>query len=298
MIAFAVKPADPFARLDVFSEAGPGRVNEDRAGAVETAAWVLDGTTGLSGRRLLPGPSDAAWFVDAVDRGLRRHAERDLEIGDLLRRVIREARREFEAAAPRQEEQEEEDPEQPAASFTAARRRRDGALELGNVGDCRILRRDRRGVVTAFGSSPVSELDRHVVEELVRLRAEGVESYAEAWRLLVEVILRNRTLANREGGYWVLDLSERWLPRIQRRVLAWTPGEHLLLVSDGFYRLVDTLRFYTDRELFEAALSRGLDDLAGELRRTEREDPECVIHPRIKVHDDATALLLRLEGGG
>ena len=294
MIALSVKPANTFARLDVFSEAGPGRVNEDRAGAVETASWVLDGTTGLSERRLLPGPSDAAWFVDTVDRSLRLHAEEDLEIGVLLQRVIREARREFQAAALRQGG---EDLERPAASFTLARCRHDGALELGNVGDCRILRRDRRGAVTAFGSSPVSDLDRRVVEELVRLRAEGVESYAEAWRLLVEVIRRNRTLANRDGGYWVLDLTERWLPRIQSRILEWTPGEHLLLVSDGFYRLVDTLHLYDDQELFDAALARGLDDLAGELRLTEREDPECVSHPRIKVHDDATALLLQLEGG-
>lgn len=292
MIALSVKPAKIFERLDVFSQAGPGRVNEDRAGSVETAAWVLDGTTGLSERRLLPGPSDAAWFVDTVDRSLRRHSEEDLEIGDLLLRVIREARREFQAAALRQGG---EDLERPAASFTMARLR-DGALELGNVGDCRILRRDRCGVVTAFGSSPVSDLDRRVVEELVRLRAEGVESYAEAWRLLVEVIRRNRTLANRDGGYWVLDLTERWLPQIQSRVLEWVPGEHLLLVSDGFYRLVDTLHRYTDQELFDAALARGLDDLAGELRLTEREDPECASHPRIKVHDDATALLLQLEG--
>lgn len=297
MLALDVRPWSRFARLDVFCEAGPGRVNEDRAGTAETAAWVLDGTTGLSARRLLPGPSDAAWFVETVDRLLGRLAGTDAEIPGLLRQVIREARHEFRAAALGQEGG---DLERPAASLTLARCRHDGRLELGNVGDCRILLRDRRGAVTAFGSSPVSELDRGVVAELIRLRAGGVASYAAAWELLVDVIRRNRELANRKGGYWVLDLTDRWLTQVQCRLLDWEPGAHLLLLSDGFYRLVDTFGFYTEQELFETALEPGLgglQGLAGQLRLAEREDPECVRYPRIKVHDDATALLVRLEDG-
>ena len=292
MLALDTKPVNAFVRLDAFCEAGPGRVNEDRAGTVETAVWVLDGTTGLSDGRLLPGPSDAAWFVETVDRALRRLAGTCHEIPGLLHRVIREARDEFRSAALRQGDG---DLERPAASVTLARCRHDGSLELGNVGDCRTLLRAARGAVTGFGSSPVTDLDRRVVAELVRLRAGGMASYAEAWGHLEDVIRRNRTLANRDGGYWVLDLTDRWLHHVQRRVLAWETGAHLLLLSDGFYRLVDTFGFYTELELFEAALERGLGELARELRLAESEDPECVRYPRIKVHDDATALLVRLE---
>lgn len=293
MLALDERSVSAFTRLDAFCEAGPGRANEDRAGTTESAAWVLDGTTGLSQRRLLPGPSDAAWFVDTVDRTLRS-LPTDLDMPGLLRQMGRSVRREMEAALLGLEGG---DLERPAASLALARCRDDGSLELANVGDCRILHRDRRGTVTAFGSSPVSELDRQVVAELVRLRAQGVESYTEAWSHLVDVIRRNRTLANRDGGYWVIDHTERWLPQVQHRLLPWCHGEHLLLLSDGFYRLVDTFGFWTDTALFEAALDGGLAELGRQLRATEKGDPECRSYPRIKVHDDATALLVRQEGG-
>jgi hypothetical protein len=37
-----------------------GKVNEDIAGSTNTAAWVMDGATGLGDGQLLPGASDAA----------------------------------------------------------------------------------------------------------------------------------------------------------------------------------------------------------------------------------------------
>jgi serine/threonine protein phosphatase PrpC len=292
MLALDAGRAGAFLSLDVFSEAGPGRANEDRAGSADAAGWVLDGTTGLSSRRLLPGASDAAWFVAAVDEALRRHLPMGLEVCATLRRSVLDVRERFAAAAL---QPADEELERPAASLALARRGPGGDLELASVGDCHILLRDARGKVEVFGSSPVSELDRQVVARLVELRAQGVEGYAEAWDHLVGVIRRNRTLANRDGGYWVLDLGERWLPHVERRVCVWRPGEPLLLVSDGFYRLVDTFGFYTDQELLEAAQEDGLAELGRQLRTAEGEDPECVRHPRIKVHDDATALLVRLE---
>lgn len=292
MLALDAGKADAFSPLDLFSEAGPGRANEDRAGFADSAGWVLDGTTGLSQRRLLPGPSDAAWFVAAVDEALRQRLPADLEICATLRRSVLDVRERFASAAL---QPADEELERPAASLAVARQRPGGHLELASVGDCRILLRNARGEVEAFGSSPVAELDRQVVARLVELRAAGVERYAEAWDHLVGVIRRNRTLANRDGGYWVLDLGERWLPHVERRIVPWRRGEALLLVSDGFYRLVDTFGFHTDQELFAAALEGGLAELGRRLRTAEREDSECVRYPRIKVHDDATALLVRLE---
>jgi serine/threonine protein phosphatase PrpC len=277
--------------LSVVSRTGR-QVNEDLAGWTAAAAWVLDGTTGLTERRLLPGPSDAAWLVQAVDRQLRRQAG-DESLTALLRRIVQATRREFEAARI---EESGAALERPAASFSLARLRRPGGrIELANVGDCRILYRDGHGRVAAFGSSPVTGFDRQVVEELVRLRGQGTLSYTEAWSRLVETIQRNRTYANREGGYWVLDLTDRWLGAVQRCFLPFAAGDCLLFVSDGFYRLVDTFGFHSDQSLFETALEEGLDELYRRLRAAELEDAECLRFPRIKVHDDATALLVRLE---
>jgi len=68
-----------------------------------------------------------------------------------------------------------------------------------------------------------------------------------------------------------------------------------LLVSDGFYRLVDTFRVYPDAPaLLGAALERGLAALLAELRMLEDADPECIAYPRIKPKDDATVLLFEI----
>jgi hypothetical protein len=57
-----------------------GKVNEDIAGSTKTAAWVMDGATGLGDEKLLPGESDAAWLVQRVDAFLRAHAD-DASLG-------------------------------------------------------------------------------------------------------------------------------------------------------------------------------------------------------------------------
>jgi hypothetical protein len=57
-----------------------GQVNEDIAGSTHTAAWVMDGVTGLGDEPLLPGASDAAWLVQHVDAFLRAHAD-DASLG-------------------------------------------------------------------------------------------------------------------------------------------------------------------------------------------------------------------------
>src|SRR5262245_48609236 len=72
-------------------------INEDAYGLwptpmVPRAAWVLDGVTGINDRALLPGPSDAAWFVaqvqDALPALLSDRPERPID--DLVSGIARE----------------------------------------------------------------------------------------------------------------------------------------------------------------------------------------------------------------
>src|SRR4029434_2553083 len=66
-----------------------GKVNEDIAGSTKTAAWVMDGATGLGDEKRLPGESDAAWLVQRVDAFLRAHADdASLGMADLFAAAI------------------------------------------------------------------------------------------------------------------------------------------------------------------------------------------------------------------
>jgi hypothetical protein len=136
----------------------------------------------------------------------------------------------------------------------------------------------------------VRELDRQVIEQLLHEIISGPPTHAERMQNVRPRILDNRALRNRLPGYHVLAPDVDTTGRFEQRAFARAEVEGVLMMTDGFYRLVDTYHQYTDASLFDAALERGLSSLLAELRAIERSDPECVEYPRIKAEDDATAL--------
>jgi serine/threonine protein phosphatase PrpC len=267
-----------------------GAVNEDRWGALDDgAAWVLDGATGIAERRALPGPSDALWLVERADAGLRERATSDAPPAEILRPIVHRADQEFARVAVRPDVPPAE---RPCASLVLLRLRGD-EVELASLGDCRIAYRDADGTIRCFGTSGVTALDERLVEEVIRLQAQGV-AHDQIWPRVLPMMRRHRMLMNSPGGYWMLDLSERGLDHIEIERLPARAGDAFLLLSDGFYRLVDAYRCYSYETLLDAAQRHGLAPLSAELRAVEGADPECLRHPRLKPRDDATAVLVRL----
>ena len=86
-----------------------------------------------------------------------------------------------------------------------------------------------------------------------------------------------------------------WAHRLKRRTLACAEVRHLLIVSDGLYRLVDVFGVWDGAGLLQAALSDGLDPLCAQLRDLEARDEACVQFPRVKASDDASGLLVRIN---
>jgi serine/threonine protein phosphatase PrpC len=279
--------------LDAVSEAEPraGRVNEDLYGATQRAVWVLDGATGIADRRVLPGPSDARWLVDIVDNVLRKELDTTRPLADVMRDVARAAMTAFSHDALR--------PDAPAMDMPCAclalLRLAGDRLELANIGDCRILHFQAGGGVSCFGSSRLSALDEALRQDVIRWQATGLR-HDEVWPLVLPLIRRNRGLMNDAEGYWILDVSERWIEHVETTTLIPRPSDILLLVTDGFWRLVDIYGRYDADSLLAQAQSAGLASLVAELRAIEAADEDCARHARLKARDDATAVLVRVAG--
>jgi hypothetical protein len=66
-----------FSVIDRISSASPrGAQNEDAIGATRTAAWVIDGATGVSeGPALVAGQTDAAWLASQMSDELHKAFE-------------------------------------------------------------------------------------------------------------------------------------------------------------------------------------------------------------------------------
>jgi hypothetical protein len=279
--------------LDQLSDpgGGPASVNEDVAGHVARSAWVLDGATGLADGRLLPGPSDAAWLAAAYDDLLRAHADRaDLGPKHLLADLIETVAASFAAQALRPAEHRYE---LPSGGMALVRLRR-GRLEYARLGDCRAILAPAGGPVISTRRPPLHRLDARAVRRLVALRRRDPDaSHATLHRALQGELRANRSQLNRPGGYWVLGTEPAAARHAETGGLPLADGPvRGLLVSDGFYRLIDTFAAYPDdAALLARALAVGLAPLLAELRALEDADPECVAHPRLKPKDDATALL-------
>ena len=278
-----------FAVLDSISKPG-GESNEDLIGITDSCVWLLDGATGLTNSNVLPGNSDAGWFVQAISRNMVKNLQEEIPTKLVLENVINSVIKEFETEAT---QENIEDIHKPSASFTIARIIED-SVEIGNLGDCRLIYKKCKGQVNAFGTSRVTELDRSVVQKIVDLRNQKDINNDELWLELKDILYRNRALKNTDEGYWILDLTLRSIPHFQQASISVKGTEAILLVSDGLYRLVDTYHLYDDESLLKAAMKFGLHELYDRLRNVEKLDHACRMYPRLIPQVDASGLLVSL----
>ena len=183
------------------------------------------------------------------------------------------------------------DLELPSASLAVAQLA-GGEIELLMLGDCKLLLRQGDGRVEAFDQSSVAPFDAKVVEALRAIRAGGETALSKITPRLTPIVRENRLWKNRPGGYGVLTADPACVAFAETARRSASDVTHLLLATDGFYRLVDTYGMLTAGELMQAALERGLAPLYAELRRLEDADPECLAFPRLKARDDATAVVM------
>lgn len=267
-------------------------VNEDAWGAAGGAVWVLDGATGVGERQHLGGASDAAWLAAAVSGELAAQLGSGGDLAAGLAQAVAQAAGE---AARRAALHALPKGELPSASFVAVQLsgRRLRAL---NLGDCKLAWRRPGEAVQLFGTSGVGVLDAQMEAMLAQAAAAGV-SLADR-RIAARALAREqRALMNTPEGYWILDLSGAGLPHAEDVILDEGGDLDLMLMSDGFYRLVELYGAHSYETLFAAAEDRGLSALYADLRAIEAADPECLRYARNKVSDDATAVFCRVRAG-
>lgn len=279
-----------FAIIDSFSDAGHVH-NEDAVGSTPVAAWVIDGTKGPFDHTLTPGPTDATWHAQALNAALLAQYADPVtdpfsaltEAANLLSRAYTTTA----AAAPSHE--------QPSACLALVAIDSFMKLHLFNVGDCRILI-EKAGKVTIFGSSGIERLENTAKAEFMRLRATMGDDY-DPWPLLRSRLRQNfQTAMNKPGGYWVVHPTLPWLHAIEHAEVSAHDIDHVLIASDGFFRLVNVFGAYDAAALVANALRDGdLRTLCTELRSREADDPSCRSYPRLKLMDDASAILVRIE---
>jgi hypothetical protein len=278
-------------------------VNADWSSEIEGAVVLLDGAAPVAKERVSSYDNDTVWLVRRFPEHLRKQLEvaravapgTPADIPVLVESARASLAREYTGLC----RQAGFVPAETPFACLAIAHDAGARLELFNLGDQTTLVRGRGGhSLGKLGESAVRELDRQALDLLVRELRAGVEPHAARHARIRPAILANRALRNQLAGYDVLDINVSCRERFEHQSFERAATRDLLMMSDGFYRLVDTFGRYDDASLFQAAERNGLAALLAELRSIESDDPECTRHPRFKCHDDATALWLAAEAPG
>lgn len=272
------------------------RPNEDRLGNGGKFAWVIDGATGLADEPLVAkgGESDAAWLAEALNEHLLETTPRYRGYpAGLIRHAITAIIAKFSAESRKKPKH---DYDMPSASLVILQHEAD-RLEVAALGDCSILIDDGSGeIMGVHGEEKHAELDAKAVKELKKIDKDGVFELEESREKILPLLQKQRAMANRKGGYGVFSSDPNCMDFIREFRYPVTSG-WALLMSDGFYALVEKYGAYDDAGLLDAAKKKGLEALYKQLREIEDADPNAREYPRLKKSDDACAQLIKLGIG-
>jgi hypothetical protein len=169
-------------------------------------------------------------------------------------------------------------------------------LSFLHFGDCALIVLDNQdSEIYVSAPSALQGLDLQVIEKLSKLRSDEGLSFAEARAKVLPLLRENRARGNTSNGYGNISVFGESPHPSTTNALGVRPGTTGLIASDGFYALVDDYHAYNPVELVSAARTKGLRILLDELREVESRDKECVEFPRLKPHDDASALLFEIR---
>lgn len=259
---------------------------DDRYAFDEAAGWaaVIDGATDVGPVRLYPeAESDASHFADLFAATLLKTPSGPNEPPTAYFTRLTQALREAAASDARVPFVDA-----PAASLPTAAavwvRVRSGQIDGASLGDAVAIVQAPDGAISLIGDAGKP------ADEQGRARKVMTMTAADRRQWLADA----RATHNRPGGYWIFGVQPEAAAHVTH-VLAPAPaGARILLMTDGFYRLVSPYGRYDDKGLIEAASAKGLGALLAELRSLEADPGDDAKIGRFKTSDDATALLIEV----
>lgn len=265
----------------VNSPGKPGKTGDDRSGFDASAgtAWVLDGATDVTPLKPFPqAESGAAWVADALSARLMVAPSTRLDARAYWREVMADVRE--RAARESTIPLDRLPPEAwPIASGIWMRRASDTA-EFGWMGDCLALELETGTIIGNVES---------VAQETEDSRTMATQTKEEQW----EAARQSRVQTN-SSDRPIFGLYPDRAAGMTTRSLEVRRGTEFVMMSDGFYRLIDPYRIFADGAGLAAMIrASGLSGAVEALRAFESRTEAADIS-RIKASDDACALWIEL----
>ena len=263
---------------------------EDAVGYGKNYCFVIDGASVLSKINIVDEQSDAAWFATQIKERLcaRFDVDNKTPTDVILKEIIDDLNRIYcDTAIAKCMEIPSDSPSAGIALF----RQMSDEIEFYGVGDCTGAIKMMDGNVEVLKDNRLCALDGCVIERMAELHRKTGISVLEAREKCNDLLLNNRSKRNKDGGYWILDLSGIGIGHAT--ICSW-PAESVKTVfacSDGFAQLIDTFCIYENYDaLMEVAQDVSLLSLCDTLFDAQNKDSEANEFPRFKLRDDTSCL--------
>lgn len=283
-----------FAQTRSWVGSGLGRQNEDYACVdVEARCAVLvDGATGLTGINLVEGQSDAAWYARSLATEAFRRMVGDAELSGSAALGLsgHEVAESYLSLTGSRELTAADRPNGSAAVL----RWDDESVEVTMLGDCTAVVLLANGEASVVHDGTLDALDQANYRLMHQYAVSEGTTMAEARRALNDCFVSNRLLLNEKGGYWAADVSCRGFGHELVRSYPTNEVSDVLLCSDGFVAAVEMGVVSGLAELARIVADGGGEELGRALRAAEQKDSGLWRHPRSKISDDATYVLVSL----
>jgi hypothetical protein len=274
------------------SSAGKAEHNEDLIAVFERKGWtdlvMLDGATSVAGEDYAdPVAGDVVWFVRAFAAALERVIDPARSQEASITQAIAQVRAAFDARAGGVDVPLYA---LPIAALSWVRIWHEGgkaSLEGYFLGDCKTLLRLPDGRTLDFDPF-VNPHEAVVQQEVARLVAQGDDDPATRLQRMMPMLRTRREFQNTTDAPECVVMRPGGPFSSRQASMPLEPDSTVLLMTDGFYRLVDPYGLYDNAELAVGCRERGLDAMCAELREYEASGPGSL---SVKRADDASAVM-------
>jgi hypothetical protein len=282
-------------------------VNEDRYTVLDSAAWVLDGTSGFSDRSITSHPeSDGVWFVETVDAFLREHVHDDESLEEIIAGAIEHTAhalvKEIDidptiSLSPPGVEDAAKIEEMPAATIALVRWDDEkDTLEYYSLGDSAVLVQTTTGVVDYHDQVGPELFDKVLRGKVAEYLETNPDATVEELRAELRTHIRdNRRYREVPGGFWCLGLNPVSASQGLNGEYDLSGVATVTLFTDGFTQAMGVFDLYEDWHSVVEAIERdGVDEVLAGLREAQ-QTYDIGERPRLKPMDDVAIVYLDYE---
>ncbi|MFZ6760217.1 hypothetical protein ACO0K9_23700 [Undibacterium sp. Ji50W] len=277
--------------IDSLSTAASTNKNEDlvssfthQDGTLELL--VFDGASSVSDRHYLDtGAGDPAWFVQQCAVALKQVATPALSQADSMQLALQALLEQYNAlleaaAMPCYA--------WPIAALTWLRIHANGEeVSIYALGDCKSFLLEANA--SFIDLDPYDNPQEVILKSAIdALRHEGLDEQAR-WARLLPMLRERRVSQNMNPQPSILCLYPHGRFAAREHHIKLKQSDRVLIMTDGFYRLVDSYHLYDTAGLMQACVTRGLPAMMQKLREHEAGKSGGMT---VKKADDATVAML------